>query len=195
MKCIKILQHKVLGILSSVHSMISQYEIATYIIEEINMKSHLVVIRCIGSRTIVKLTLESLVTDRTIINGLSAQQACMVGGYYGRLLRASLEGREAFKKVKNMTFLLNNKGKRYIIAFQNRNGNIGYYDKKTRQEFVEHPLSMVNHDYIIAGFDPSEACYIGILAGINIEKAVSSGKELNSVDSLLNKPPKLRIVK
>jgi len=165
-----------------------------YLIEEIDMSSRLVFLRCVGSRMVVKFKIEQFVSDISLVDKLPAKQSCVLGGCYGRILRAAMEGRDALNKVKKMNFLLSNKRGRYKIVFQNRNGDIGYYDQKTRQEFVEHPLTIVNNDYIISEFDPSQACYIGILAGISLEKAVSSGKSGDEIEVILNKPPKLRIV-
>jgi len=91
---------------------------------------------------VLKFKIEAMIADMSVVNRLSSKQACVLGGCYGRLLRASLEGREALSKAKKMGFLLSNKLGRYKIVFQNRNGDIGYFDQKTRQEFVEHPLCL-----------------------------------------------------
>ncbi|PIQ42386.1 MAG: hypothetical protein COV52_05175 [Gammaproteobacteria bacterium CG11_big_fil_rev_8_21_14_0_20_46_22] len=106
-----------------------------------------------------------------------------------------MEGGEALKRAKKMNFLLSDKSGRYKIVFQNRNGEIGYFDQKSRQEFVEHPLTLVKNDYIISEFDSSQACFIGILAGVSIEKAISSGQSPDNVGDIMNKAPKLRVVK
>lgn len=166
-----------------------------YVLEEVNMARQEAVVRCSGTRTMMKFKLEILVGDMTIIQGLSSAHACLLGGCYGRILRAAMEGREVLKRVKKMDFLLSNRKGRYQIIFQNRNGDIGYLDKKTRQEFVEHPITIVNNKHIISGFDPSEACYMGILAGSSLEKALASEKDINAAEKLIQIPPKLRLVK
>lgn len=166
-----------------------------YLLEEINDKTERVIIRCRGTRTIIKTSLSSVISDNKMIAGLSSIQACMLGGYYGRILRASLEGRQALKKVKNMSFLLTNEKGRHQIVFLNRIGDVGYYDKKACCEFVEHPLAIVNNNHIISGFEPSQACYIGILAGISIEKMLSSDKGGRFNEQLSKKSPKLYVVK
>lgn len=170
------------------------WELYPYLIEEIDMTLRLVFLRCVGSRMVVKFKIEEFVSDVSLVDKLPAKQACVLGGCYGRILRAAMEGREALNKVKKMNFLLSNKSGRYKIIFQNRNGDIGYLDQKTRQEFIEPPLTLVNNDYVISEFDPTQACYIGILAGISLEKAVSSGMLNTEIDAALNKPPKLRVV-
>lgn len=165
-----------------------------YHIEEVSVKAQTILVRCRGTRTAFKITFESAISGSWLVPGLDSGQAAMLGGYYGRALRAATEGREVLKKVKNMSFLLSNKRGRYKIVFQDRNGDIGYYDQKTRQEFVEHPLTIVSNDYIISEFDSSQACYIGILAGVSLEKAAFSSKSLDEINEIISKPPKLRVV-
>lgn len=165
-----------------------------YKIEEIHLQKNLVILRCAGARTVLKLTLEDVIADSAIINGLCPEQACILGGCYGRLMKTSPDRSTKLKNAKEMTFLLSNKCGRYVIRYLHRNGEIEYYNKKTHQEFTEHPLTIVNNHYIIAEFDPTEACYIGILAGSSLERAILSGKGLSHTEELIKKPPKLRIV-
>lgn len=168
-----------------------------YVLEEIDMKSHVVIIRCRGTRTVIKQRIESLISDMVTIKGLSPKQACLLGGYYGRALRAAMEGRDALKKAKSMSFLLSNNHGHYKVLYQNRDGGIGYINQKTSREFVEHPLVIATSEHIISEFDSSQACYIGILAGISMEKAISMDEKLGThkFEELLNKRPKLRIIK
>lgn len=164
---------------------------------EVNTSLQEVVVHVRNRSVFLKCKLGEAVSDLSIIDQLDPAEACWLGGYFGRALRSSLEGRDAIKKAKSMSFLLSNKRGRYMIIFQNRNDEIGYIDKKTQREFVEHPLTVANNEHIISGFDPSQACYIGILAGISMEKAISMDKKTgqSQLELLLNKPPRLRIVK
>lgn len=163
-------------------------------IVEIDTDAQEVLFQIKNSSTLMRYKFSEAISDLTIVNRLLPSEACWLGGYYGRALRASLEGREALKKVKSMNFLLSSRKGRYTIAFQNRNGEVGYFDKKTRQEIVEHPLTIASHQHIISEFDPSQACYIGILAGLEMEKALASGKNRDQVEALIKKPAKLRLV-
>jgi hypothetical protein len=166
-------------------------------IVEINTSSQEVVFHFKYKAVFLRCKLTEAIADLSVIDNLIPWEACWLGGYYGRALRASIEGREALKKAKRMSFLLKNNRGRYRIVFQNRTGEIGYFDQKTKQEFIEHPLTVANNEHIISEFDPSQACYIGILAGISMEKTLSSDKKTGEkqLETLINKPPKLRIVK
>lgn len=166
-----------------------------YRLIEVDVQSQKVALQIKSKSVRLILSFEEAL-DSDIVGKLTPQQACLIGGYYGRALRAALEGREALKKAKNMSFLLTNKQGRYKILYQNRNGDIGYIDQRTRREIVEHPLTVANNESVISGFDPSQACYIGILAGISMEKTLGKDakKGTNELESLLNKKPQLRLV-
>jgi len=152
-----------------------------------HVKNKAVVIRCKFSEAINNLE---------IIDQLSPHEACWLGGHFGRALRASLDGRAPLKKAKQMSFLLRKQEGRNRIVFENRTGEIGYIDTKTHQEYVEHPVAIATNDYVIALFNPNQACYIGILAGIRMEKALNIDDGLchGNVINLVGTKPKLKIV-
>ncbi len=159
-------------------------------LEEIDFKANKVIIRCIGLRTIIKTTLEEAVYDASLIRGMSPIEACMLGGYLGRYLKIPRENQQPIsKKTNQFSFLLSNKTGRYCIAFQDRSGEVGYFDRETKKEFLRQPLEIVKDSHLISLFDPSQACYIGLLAGSSLEKAISVVKKSASTK------PNLRIVK
>lgn len=175
--------------------MLKSYKCHPYFIEEIDVSNQKVVIRCRGTKTIIKADYSAVIGDENLISGVSPIQASIVGGYYGRALRSAMKANAVLKQTKHMDFLLRHRVGRYKVLFQARNGDIGYLDQKSRQEFIEHPLTIVNNNYIITEFDPSEACYIGILAGSSLERVLISGKDTNAAEKLMQKPPQLRVVK
>ncbi|OGT53631.1 MAG: hypothetical protein A3F17_01095 [Gammaproteobacteria bacterium RIFCSPHIGHO2_12_FULL_41_15] len=165
-----------------------------YFIEEIDVSKHMLVVRCRGTRSVMKMSYVDIINQVEIIEGLSPVHACWIGGYLGRCL-VNAEKKEILQNRMNISFGLKNKKGRYKILFQNRNGDIGYFDQKTKREFLESPLVVANNDHLITGFDPSQACYIGMLAGLSLEKTLSQpSKGLHQAQILLKKPPKLRIV-
>lgn len=179
-------------LIKAVKKLLSCYQVAPYHLEEIDINAAAVVIRCRGTRSIIRMSLAEAVFDPHITSGLSPQQACYLGGYYGRLLRQSLVKGKALRKAKSMSFLLNDQQGQYRIAFQNRNGDLGYIDQKTGKEFIEAPLTIVSNEHIIKQFDPSQACYIGMLAGLSLERDIQHD---NITDTLNIDKPTLRIVK
>ena len=55
---------------------------------------------------------------------------------------------------------------------------------------------MANNPHIINHFDASQACYIGLLAGIFFEKSLNSNNEQvkHDLETVSQKPPALRLV-
>jgi hypothetical protein len=156
----------------------------------------MLIIRCRGTRTIIKTTFEAIICDDKILQGLAPLQACFLGGYIGRALRAKYEKKIALRKINKMSFLLKNTSSRYRLVYQNRSGEVAYYDRRFKQEYVEHPITVSSNELIITNFDSSQACYIGILAGISMEKAVDLGERAgtNKFNEIMNLPPKLRLI-
>lgn len=168
-----------------------------YRIIEIDTSAQEVTFHIKNKAASLKCKFSEAINEAEIIQGLDSLDACWLGGYFGRALRASLEGRELLKRAKRMSFLLVHKKGRYKIIYQNRSGEIGYIDQNTRKEFVEYPLTVANNDYIISAFDSNQACYIGILAGISMEKAISHDEKTgkHNLEDMLQKRPKLRLIK
>ena len=56
------------------------------------------------------------------------------------------------------------------MVSQNRSGAIEYIDTITCIVYEDWPLNIARNRKIISGFDPSQACYIGVLAGVKTNK-------------------------
>lgn len=166
-----------------------------YCIEEIDTNTQEILLRCRGTDTIIKLTYEAAISDAMILEGLSAEQACLLGGYYGRVMRAE-SGNHKHRAMK-MKFLLHKHSGYYRIISQDRTGKIAYVDTSDNKEYVEYPLTIVSSRHIISKFDPSQACYLGMLAGVSIEKTLQSDKKNNEdqLHQMAAQRPKLRVVK
>lgn len=132
------------------------------------------------------------VGDPGIVNHLSPNEACYLGGYYARALRSEFGKSKGIKKARSKPFLLKKKGGKYQILFQSRSGEVGYINRDTREEFIDNPVALANNKYLISQFNSCQACYIGIMAGISFEKNVEPKKQKGeSVDFR----PVLRVVK
>lgn len=167
-----------------------------YVLEAIDFPMRTLTIRCCGKRTLINIDFESAICDPELINGLSPLETVLIGGYYGRALRAATEGRDGLKKAKQMSFLLKDSIGQYRIVSEYRSGEIEYIDKGTLQQFKEYPFAIAQNEYIVSQFDPSQACYIGLLAGISMEKALSHNvkRDSNKRNQLLRAKSALRLV-
>lgn len=154
-----------------------------YRISSIDPESQTAILHLIHKSIFIKQTFSEIISDAEIIEGLSCQQACWIGVYYGKALRSALDGKTKLKNIKKPTYLLRHKYGAYKIVCENRDGTIGCIHIKTRKEINAYPILIAEDDTFIKCFDANQACYIGILAGIAMEK-----KEKMSV-------PYLRIVK
>lgn len=102
-----------------------------------------------------------VIYEHHIISGLSSRDASMVGVYYGyNLKKIGSKNRS----INYPLLCINNEG-RYRLTHEDRDGNIGYMDTKTNEIFLKSPIYLANNVTIIDQFDPTQACYIGILAG------------------------------
>lgn len=137
---------------------------------------------------ILKCSLEEAINDLDLINQISPIEACYLGGFYGKLLS------ENKLNNRNISFLLRNSFGRYYVTYQDRFGNIGYCDRISRTTFSSKPVDIVENENIISCFNSSHACYIGILAGIDM-KSKSQECGYREFPSRSVDTPYLRIVK
>jgi hypothetical protein len=63
----------------------------------------------------------------------------------------------------------NARGK-YRIHSMNRDGIISYLDTTKNLSHDRHPATIAKDETLISQFDPSQACYLGILAGLNADE-------------------------
>lgn len=157
-----------------------------YQIIDMNPKRLTVVIRCMKTPHIFKDKISSAIRDSDIISGFAAIEACWLGYYYGSAFKNASN-----KKIQELTNKMNvllkkNQGKYKIYAL-NRDGRLAYIDIETNTSYEESPLIIAQNESIISQFDPSQACYIGILSGLETR---------NSTDSKNHAlKPNLRLVK
>lgn len=146
---------------------------------------------------IFRCSLAEAIFNSSLISTLTPQEACWLGGHYGRYLKSSDESQKMRGQINDPRILLKNSKGNYRVVYLDRSGKISYSDKKSGKTYNEHPLAIATNEHIISMFDPSQACYIGILAGISIEKAALSNNNAGQKDlaATLNKLPALRIVK
>lgn len=162
---------------------------------DIDPKTQEVVFQIKMKSPIFRCSLTEAIFNSSLISTLSAQEACWLGGHYGRYLKSSNKNQKMRNQNNKLEILKNSKGN-YQIVCLNQGGKILYRDKKCGKIYDEHPLVIAINEHIISMFDPSQACYIGILAGISIEKAKLTDNKIKqkNLTNLLNKPPILRIV-
>ncbi|OGT31975.1 MAG: hypothetical protein A3E87_06515 [Gammaproteobacteria bacterium RIFCSPHIGHO2_12_FULL_35_23] len=139
-------------------------------IKEFDLQKKEVVIYCYGVRIItIKSTIAEIVGDPNIIVNLPPFQSCWLGYYYGKLCAQSSDGAASFQARGGGFLLRFTRGRFKIFSFDRENMLI-YIDVKTKKSYKESPLVIAQNKFIIRQFDSSQACYIGILAGLMVAK-------------------------
>ncbi len=163
---------------------------------EVNLSSQEVKFQIKMKLPILKCSISDAINDLNLISHISAIEACYLGGHYGRMINASWYDEPSTKKVnRTMTFLMKNSAGRYQILYIDRSGNIGFYDRKLQKEFIESPLSLANNQNLISLFNSSQACYIGILAGLHVGKAALKQDATDKFNGQAENKFHLRLVK
>lgn len=196
-KPLKIFNLKIIGrlienVMLNLHSLISSSShYSHYRLSSIDQDNQTAILHVIQKSIFIKLTFAEIISNTEMIEGLSSKDACWIGVYYGIAVRRALKRKENLKNIKKPSYLLHHKYGSYKIVCENRDGSIGCIHLKTRQELNIDPLSIAKDEGFIKQFDANQACYIGILAGIAMEK--NGGNSLREIKQL--KVPYLRVVK
>jgi hypothetical protein len=162
---------------------------ALYRIEEINTKLNEVVLHSYGMRVTLRSPIVEIIADHNIINNLSAPHACWLGYYYGKQQRAETNITTTKHQMKHVGVNLRDNKGHYKIISQERNGEIKYINIQSRKEFKKSPLFIAQNETLISQFDPSQACHIGMLAGL------AANKHNRSLSIPERHTPMLKIVK
>jgi len=169
---------------------IKTLDISAIRLEEIDISKKIVVVRSRGARAVLKLSIAEAIADPSIVANLLSAQACWLGYYAGLIYDPSeIHRQKQLLKSADSAFSLKcNKGQ-YKIVSQDRKGEITYINITTHVVKSNHPIDIAQDNAIISNFDTSQACYIGILAGIYAEKYGAN------ISVRGNKRPLLRLVK
>ena len=177
-----------LGLLRNLYNVNYLHRMTVYRISSIDFDNQTILIHVVQKSIFIKQTFSQAVSSPEIVEGLSCEQACWLGVYYGKALRSALQGKGDFKNIKKPSYLLKHHYGRYRINSENRDGTISCIHLKTRKGITVSPLSIAKDALFLKEFDANQACYIGILAGIQMNK--NEGRELTQKST-----PYLRVVK
>jgi hypothetical protein len=171
------MQNMMTKVIKYIHAAIKKLfqEAAKFRIEEIDTKSRKVVISRMGMQTILKISLIDAVRDRSLISNLASDQACWLGYYCGKMCRDTILTSGGFFNLSQDEQLgLEAKKGKYKILSQDRKGLILFYNLHDKTNHTQSPLDLISDKQLINEFDPTQACYIGILAGLLTPKQVQA---------------------
>jgi len=154
-----------------------------YRVVDINTDTLEVALKCVYTLTIMKDKIICVIKDQNILASLEPLDACWLGYYYGQAVRNKTDN-EIRELTTEVNFLLkHSRGNLQIHSF-NRNNTLSYTNKTTNSIHEKYLIDIAADERLINWFDPSQACYIGILAGLNVEKI---GKKISKPDLKLIK--------
>ncbi len=117
-------------------------------------------------RTPFSRSYDEIATDHYLILGLIPEEACYLGIKYGLL---NSKNKNCCKNRLKSYFFLSRTSGTYVINYENREGQICYFDNSNKQTYLDDPRKIAASD-AIKFFDPTQAFYIGILAGIRASR-------------------------
>ena len=171
----------------------------TYRIAEIDTQNHVFSLQVKGRNLLITKDFFETISTENLIQNMSSLDASSIGFYCARLFYSSKSSSKTSEKNSfNFPFALTHQYGRYELIGQDlRTQEITYVDKVHRTQFKELPTAVIQSDYIINKFDPTQACYIGVLAGRLVEKTAAKDKtqSVEAVEQLLQKKPHLRVIK
>jgi hypothetical protein len=146
---------------------------------------------------ILKCSISQAINELNLVAHISAIEACYLGGHYGKMIgsRSRSDGGIIKKTDEIKSFLMKDSADRCQILYKDRSGNICYFDKKRQREFIESPLSISNNQKLISLFNSSQACYIGISAGIQFEKIAKKPDNTGKSKCFIERKLHLKLVK
>ncbi|OGT41295.1 MAG: hypothetical protein A3F13_09865 [Gammaproteobacteria bacterium RIFCSPHIGHO2_12_FULL_40_19] len=172
------------------HQALRALDVSAINLEEIDISKKVVVVRSRGARAVLKLSIAEAIADPSIIANLLPVQACWLGYYAGLLYDpAEIQKQKQYLKNAEGVFSLKCAAGQYRVVSQDRKGEITYMKSNDTDVITEYPINIVQDEVTISKFDASQACYIGILAGIYVTKYG------NNAQTIQKKPPILHVIK
>ncbi|MHB1948958.1 MAG: hypothetical protein ACYCQI_12700 [Gammaproteobacteria bacterium] len=166
----KKLYNKIYGAVKYVRYRLAEERRIKYRIVELNLKKQEVVLNVKRRSLILRYNYAEVIKEIWLIEALSIEDAALLGYFYGRCYRISQADKKQTKKISPSPLLLKNNSGRYKILYHYRDGNIAYTDSRNQQQFLENPQAIMRNSHVINHFDSTQACYIGMLAGLSYEK-------------------------
>jgi|GEM_PF-709883 len=148
-----------------------QFSKPAFRLDKINYQTSTASLYCRGARVVINQKISELICNANIIHNMSAIQSSYLGYHYGLMMdNEKSDISFLLNKTRKSKFFLNFNKSENIILSITRDGRINYKNKNLDEINTKYPLDIYNNESILTRFEPSQACYIGILAGISQKK-------------------------
>lgn len=121
-----------------------------------------------GINSPLHLKFDAIIKEESLLNSFSSRHASYIGYYYG-IHSVSSPGVTNAKGYFHC--FTDNPVNKYTIRGLDRHRNVIYMDQINKNQMTRSPDQIMGLPDIIINFPPLQACYIGILAGINHTKS------------------------
>ncbi|MFZ2315132.1 MAG: hypothetical protein WAW86_05685 [Gammaproteobacteria bacterium] len=153
-----------------------------YKIINFDSKNKKYLLQCINSKATFNATLKEIVDDQDIVGALHPIQSCYVGIEY-----ANYFSQIPVELTKNTYTCSQSRYGKYSLRFLDRKKNVGFLDCASNSEMLMDPRDIALSNVFIKEFDSIHAFYIGIQAGVKMNKTIAYNLSPNK--------PKLRLIK
>lgn len=137
----------------------------TSTIEKIDLRNFEVLVYSKGARNSIPYKLNEIIYDFALISSLSSEDASYIGYYYGcNYEKMNIDKRRSYN------FLINPaKSNKYNVIAVDRRKNVIFCTNTNKhlENRSMKPEELLMSKTLLRGFHPTNACYIGLLAGIN----------------------------
>lgn len=137
-------------------------------IEHIDIERQTIVVHTRGINAPLHLKFDAIIKEEALLNSFSSRHASYIGYYYG--VHNGIATRDTNSKGYFYCFT-DNPSNKYTILGLDRHRNVIYMDQINKNQITRSPDQIMGLTDIIINFPPLQACYIGILAGINHTKS------------------------
>lgn len=139
-------------------------------LDKINFENNTASILCRGARVVINQKIQKIICNTNIINNMRSTQSACLGYHYGLLENERNDIGYLLSKKSKSNFFFNIAKDENSILTITRGGYINYKSINSDKIYTKHPLDIYGDKSLLNNFGPSQACYIGILAGISQKK-------------------------
>ena len=144
-------------------------------IKHINVENSEVIFFCRGTNILITLSFEKIINDKEVISNFSPKESSVIGYYFGRYYVTNLNNK--VYSITSFDFIDSNLENDCIITMIDRNKNIIFSNGKNNVASTLSPTNIFENKQLLNKFGSLQACYIGILSGIDSTKSNRSGNK------------------
>lgn len=153
-------------------------------IVDVNKKNQYT-LQCANSKSIFYANILEIVLDTDILHRLHPLQSCFIGLEYAKYIKNNKKNFKKYWRTPTASSKITENEEILQLKYQNRKGDICYFDKYTNEEFIISPKDLAFSNNLIKKFHAEQAFYIGVCAGFQIH---NHSENIFYLNAYKNKP-------